>query len=510
MEFTEPLDLRLVEEPEIVIGLVGPLGSPMPRIIDLLKDALAGVGYSGEEIRLSRFLQYFDALPTQHPSDDDLPFLRWNALMSRGNELREGLKRGDALAMHAAAAIRSERPKVDPPMLQKRAFVLRQLKHPDEVRLLRQVYGDGFHLIAVYTPEDTRSEYLRNYIGLSPDQASELIERDAGEEIKYGQQVTKTFHHADLFVDVQGWDDKSLESAQSQIVRYVDLLFGRSIITPSSDEYGMYLAFSAALRSSDLSRQVGAAILGENGEVLALGTNEVPRAGGGQYWGGDHDDRDFVRGYDSNAKIKLECAEEVMYHLDPERWAGLSPTEREAELAAGVQALGQTRLMNLTEFGRAVHAEMEAILSAVRIGVCIRDQTLYTTTFPCHNCAKHIVGSGLKRVVYVEPYSKSLANRLHGDAIAFSIDELRPGRMPFEPFRGVAPRRFSVLFSMTSHDGTRVARKTPSGDVKTEPSGLRCSVTPLTHIDREAVVADYLDHLMEGLSQTENAEEEEV
>ncbi|MDN3612645.1 hypothetical protein QWZ16_23945 [Vibrio ostreicida] len=26
--------------------------------------------------------------------------------------------------------------------------------------------------------------------------------------------------------------------------------------------------------------------------------------------------------------------------------------------------------------------------------------------FPCHNCAKHIVASGIKRVVYVEPYPK--------------------------------------------------------------------------------------------------------
>lgn len=66
-----------------------------------------------------------------------------------------------------------------------------------------------------------------------------------------------------------------------------------------------------------------------------------------------------------------------------------------------------SRLTNLTEFVRAVHAEMEALLSSTRIGVSTRRAILYCTTFPCHNCAKHIIDAGVKRVVYIEPYAKS-------------------------------------------------------------------------------------------------------
>ncbi|TMQ08861.1 MAG: hypothetical protein E6J90_35770 [Deltaproteobacteria bacterium] len=40
-----------------------------------------------------------------------------------------------------------------------------------------------------------------------------------------------------------------------------------------------------------------------------------------------------------------------------------------------------------------------------------------TSLITCHNCAKHIVASGIRRVVYVEPYVKSQAVQLHGDAI---------------------------------------------------------------------------------------------
>jgi cytidine deaminase len=43
----------------------------------------------------------------------------------------------------------------------------------------------------------------------------------------------------------------------------------------------MYMAKSASLRSAALTRQVGAAIFRETGELLTMGCNEVPKAGGG-------------------------------------------------------------------------------------------------------------------------------------------------------------------------------------------------------------------------------------
>ena len=80
---------------------------------------------------------------------------------------------------------------------------------------------------------------------------------------------------------------------------FIHLLFGNNEITQTHDEYGMYMAKSASLRSSDLSRQIGAAIFSESGEIATLRCNEVPKAGGGTYWFGDERDyRDFVQGHD--------------------------------------------------------------------------------------------------------------------------------------------------------------------------------------------------------------------
>ncbi len=71
----------------------------------------------------------------------------------------------------------------------------------------------------------------------------------------------------------------------------------------------------------------------------------------------------------------------------------------------------------MTEFGRVVHAEMDALLSCNRAGIPTIGSTLYCTTLPCHNCAKHINASGITRVVYVEPYPKSRALDFHSESI---------------------------------------------------------------------------------------------
>ena len=61
-----------------------------------------------------------------------------------------------------------------------------------------------------------------------------------------------------------------------EIGRFVDLVFGKPFETPTADELGMYFARAAALRSADLSRQVGAVIMRNPGEIIAIGYNDVP------------------------------------------------------------------------------------------------------------------------------------------------------------------------------------------------------------------------------------------
>jgi len=397
--------------------------------------------------------------------------------MDRGNEARKLSGENSILAALAISEIIKWRKLSTLPADKGRAFIVRQLKHPHEAYLLRKVYEEGFHLIGVYGPPAVRLQHLEEEEGLSPENAQKLVDDDEYEGLEYGQKVRETFHLSDVFVRATSTDTAS-DDVSTQIERFFALLFGDNIHTPTKDEYGMFLAYSSGLRSAQLSRQVGAAILTPSGEVLSVGTNEVPKGGGGQYWEGDKPDRrdhQEPKG-DSTDYMRREVVTEVLEELLP-TWKDRAPAQQESTLARVLAELKHARITNLTEFGRAVHAEMEALSAAVRVGVSVKGATFYTTTFPCHNCTKHIVAAGIARVVYIEPYPKSLARDLHGDSI--SIDEVNPvksaggSKVSFEAFVGVAPRRYADLFSMVTAEGRTIRRKDDKGlPVKSAP-GLR-------------------------------------
>jgi cytidine deaminase len=134
-----------------------------------------------------------------------------------------------------------------------------------------------------------------------------------------------------------------------------------------------------------------------------------------------------------------------------------------------------TQLMNVLEYGRPVHAEMAAVIDAARRGVPVRGCTMYVTTFPCHNCARHIVASGIRRVVYIEPYPKSLASMLHLDAIATDAAPATAGQVEFMPFVGVAPRRYMEVFTMPrrkTDDGLAIVWKAASAEPRLPDNDL--------------------------------------
>ena len=125
--------------------------------------------------------------------------------------------------------------------------------------------------------------------------AEDIVQIDENEDRDiHGQRVSAIFHDADIIINA----DINENTVEDQVDRFCNLLFGSNRISPTKDEYGMFAAKAAALRTIDLSRQVGAAIFSVDGEVISMGSNEVPKAGGGTYWcntTGKFDDRDYVR-----------------------------------------------------------------------------------------------------------------------------------------------------------------------------------------------------------------------
>jgi deoxycytidylate deaminase len=115
------------------------------------------------------------------------------------------------------------------------------------------------------------------------------------------------------------------------------------------------------------------------------------------------------------------------------------------------ERLRTSRIGGLIEFSRAIHAEMDALLSAARQGISPVGSRMFVTTFPCHSCARHLVGAGVDEVQYIEPYPKSKALSLHKDAITTDRESWRPPsqggtKVLFRPFTGAAPSLYARAF----------------------------------------------------------------
>jgi deoxycytidylate deaminase len=286
------------------------------------------------------------------------------------------------------------------------------------------------------------------------DYAKILVERDLDERaVEHGQRVGDVFHLGDVFVDAR--NESSIEQS---VRRFIEAFFGKNALSPTIDEYATYIATSAALRSLDTSRQVGAAIFSDSREVVALGCNEVPKAGGGTYWEGDRSEphRDFDEGQDANATSKRRLLYDILSRLRKGGFIRGRDTETTLfEKVSKSPVVDDAMILDITEFGRMTHAEMNALTDAARLGRPTKDATLYCTTFPCHNCAKHIVAAGIRRVVFIEPYPKSKALELHYDSVTMVPAE--ENKVLFEHFHGISPRRYRDIFEKAKRrndDGT--------------------------------------------------------
>lgn len=112
----------------------------------------------------------------------------------------------------------------------------------------------------------------------------------------------------------------------------------------SWDEYFMGLSHLSALRSKDPNTQVGACIVDQENKVVSIGYNGMPRG----------------------------CSDQEF------------PWERDGGFLD-------------TKYAFVVHAELNAILNSIR---SVKDCTIYVSLFPCNECAKAIIQSGIKKVVY--------------------------------------------------------------------------------------------------------------
>jgi len=447
----------VIRNPELVFGLVGPIGVDLDAVVSALERCLREVHYTPKVIHLTEHMRHKKVRVKLNFSTY---YQRYQSLIAYANAYRRRARNPAALAGVSILRIRAERDAVTGSPADAalgHAYIIRQFKRVEEIEMMRRVYGRKFIQVSVYgSAHDRRGvlvDKIRRYDS-SPKsdaacerQAIELIDIDHNQkDDPHGQRLSDVFHLGDVFVD--GIDSKK---ANDTIERFIKAFFGDTKASPNKDEYGLYIAAAAALRSVDLSRQVGAAIFSKQGEVISLGCNEVPKASGGTYWTDDPAliYRDVELGLDTNNERKNELLHDLIDRMAAEnlfsqRMKKLKSPQKKLSYLLTKTKVKDSQLMDIIEFGRMIHAEMCAITDAARLGRATKGASLYCTTFPCHLCAKHIVSAGIERVVFLEPYPKSYAQKLHSDSITFETDV--PNKVAFKPFIGISPRRYRDIF----------------------------------------------------------------
>ena len=120
------------------------------------------------------------------------------------------------------------------------------------------------------------------------------------------------------------------------------------------DQYFVSMAYLVAMKSKDRSTKIGAVIVGPDHEIRSTGYNGMPR------------------GANDNADER---------HERPLKYA-------------------------LTE-----HGERNAIFNAARMGISVVNCTMYTLDFPCVDCARAIIQSGIRKLVYHAEFAKENKSR---------------------------------------------------------------------------------------------------
>ncbi|MCG5293664.1 deaminase [Providencia rettgeri] len=449
---------------DIILGFCGFVGCGIKTTIDVTKETLKVWGYDVVHVRLSDIMQdelYFDQklLVNILKSKKN----RHLKLQEVGNLLRRKFKRNEILSEAAIAYIQLKqkeiiRSKVDESEKEKTkiAFLVDQFKRPEEIELFRVINQHNFYLLGILRDEQERIRNLKEDDSSKNDIPS-IINIDNKSDDDFGQQTGKAILESDFFIK----NNQSQKSdLKKKIDRFIGLIHGVNGLTPMKHEKGMYAAFSASLQSACLSRQVGAALTDSEGNLLAVGKNDVPKFGGGlySYDDGDNDHRCVYKSgkcFNDINKIKIKNRiSEILNNslteiLNSDKIGFKEAKETIEENLEKITSkiYKESKISQVMEYSRSIHAEMDVITSMARSSnENTKGKILYTTTYPCHNCARHIVSAGIKEVIYIEPFEKSLALDLHDDSISkYQLND----KVVFKEFEGVSPRRYNKFFYPT-------------------------------------------------------------
>lgn len=318
------------------------------------------------------------------------------------------------------------------------------IRNPYEATYFQDRYS-SFFLVAVSTDDDERIRRLgENYDNhqIEALDKTEYPQKLEGCKKFTNQDIGACSQLADIYLYNPRENTKEKYFISEIVVKYITLIKHPGLVTPSSVERCMQIAYNAKLNSGCLSRQVGAVITDENYSVKAVGWNSVAE---GQVpcnlrtvnnYLNNKDEDTFSTFEIENSQFSDHMYEKYSHVIKNDTLNGRLCTycfKDEYNEKEGTKNQVHTR---------SLHAEENAFLQIVKYGgEGIKGGNLFTSASSCVLCSKKAFQLGIKHIYYIDPYP-DIAN---SHILSFGKDKSKCPQCHL--FYGAIGKAYTYLFT---------------------------------------------------------------
>jgi deoxycytidylate deaminase len=311
-------------------------------------------------------------------------------------------------------------------------IVIDAIRNQYEAKYFQDRYA-SFYLVSVNAPNEDRTNYLRKIHKFTDDEIKSIDSKESGDlgkgpvtkcgecgsktkpatnevEKLFTQNVKACLEISDIHLFNPRKEPQNNNILRAQLAWYISLMQHPGIVTPTSTERVMQIAYSAKLNSGCISRQVGAAVTDSDFSIKSIGWNDVAD---GQVPCNLRSLNGLKSNFNPTIYSKYERTDETFRTIALQKHSDF-----EKSLAKSANALKGYNLsycfksiQNEVEgeknqvHTRSLHAEENAFLQLAKNGsMGIKGGKLFTTASPCELCAKKAYQLGIKEIVYIDPY----------------------------------------------------------------------------------------------------------
>lgn len=336
--------------------------------------------------------------------------------------------------------------------------VIDAIRNEYEARFFRDRYA-AFYLVSINATDSDRKKYMQEVHKFDVDQFEDLEETESGKRLHdknsifISPNVKRCIEISDIHISNPRDEHSNNNILKSQLAWYVALMLHPGLVSPTSMERVMQIAYSAKSNSGCISRHVGAVVTNSENSIVSVGWNDVAK---GQTPCALRSAKDAIMSFNEidysyfernnkkfrktlldylakidNAKEDLEgrnisyCFKDLKNHTD------LLPCKDCNELMPKGNQV----------YTRSLHAEENAFLQIAKYGGSgVKDGKLYTTASPCELCSKKAYQLGIKEIIYIDPYPGIAQENILQTGI--NIPKLKQ-------FRGAVGRGYHQLYDST-------------------------------------------------------------